>query len=115
LSEQYKANLAFKEKMKELINSVNFERKECYLYLKNGLTLFLKGAVRCTDVGVEVKDIRERSIFRYSAIAGFKVLTETIPKEKKIEFDEEDAEASEVDLEEMGAQAEAEREGYDDR
>lgn len=105
--------ITFGGTIQKLINSVDFERKEAYLYLKNGLVLFLKGHFECTNVGLLVQDMGEVSIFEYNHIAGFKILKKTVPAEEVAE--EEDDDDVEIDLTEVGAQREAEMDGYNDR
>ena len=74
---------AFETKMSKMIAEIsNLERPECYVYLKSGVSLWLKGKMKLFSEYFMVKDIREVTIVRYSEIAGFRILNEVIPKEE---------------------------------
>ena len=75
--------------IQELIDSVDFERKECYVYLKNGLCLFLKGNIKAIKAGIRVKDLREETIIAWNSISGFTMLHEVLPREKEDKTEKE--------------------------
>ncbi len=106
----------FIHKIRDLIESVDFEKKEAYIYLKNGLVLFMKGEIEAVKAGVLISDIGEESIISWSSIAGFKILKKVIPREGiALESKENTENVGEIDSEELGMEKAEAREGYDDR
>jgi len=128
------------ERIQKLIESVDFEKKEAYIYLKNGVTLFMKGEIKAVKAGVLISDIGEETIISWNSIAGFKILKKVIPKEKKevkstgglivtgpkdresleklvakVKEDTANVEEDVVDSEALGMERVEAREGYDDR
>jgi len=128
------------ERIQKLIESVDFEKKEAYIYLKNGVTLFMKGEIKAVKAGVLISDIGEETIISWNSIAGFKILKKVIPKEKKevkstgglivtgpkdresleklaakVKEDTANVEEDVVDTEALGMERAEAREGYDDR